>query len=72
VLDFNFGRDGYDLNRMLRFVVGVESQFYPQIGKLYSRRIEAWAATRRAELRLDRAGDEEVEESILARLEFRR
>ena len=28
---------------MLRFVVGVESQFYPQIDALYRRRIEAWA-----------------------------
>jgi hypothetical protein len=27
---------------LLDFVVGVESQFYPQIGKLYERRIEAW------------------------------
>jgi hypothetical protein len=26
---------------LLGFVVGVESQFYPQIGKLYERRIEA-------------------------------
>ena len=44
VLEMNFGYDGYDLDRMLRFVVGVESQFYPQIGELYERRIEAWAA----------------------------
>jgi hypothetical protein len=54
VLDMNFGHDGYNLDRMLRFVVDVESQFYPQIGELYERRIEAWAAAQREKLALDR------------------
>ena len=46
----NFGDDGYDLERMLRFVVEVDSPFYPGIALLYARRIEAWAAARRREL----------------------
>jgi hypothetical protein len=46
VLEENFGRD-YDVDEMLQFVVGVDSEFYPQIGTLYRRRIEAWAALRR-------------------------
>jgi hypothetical protein len=45
---------------MLRFVVGVESQFYAQIGKRYERRIETWAAERRAKLGLDKAREEDV------------
>jgi hypothetical protein len=53
VLAMNFGHSGYDRDEMLDFVVGVESQFYPQIGKLYERRIEAWAATRREKRALD-------------------
>ena len=56
VLDSNFGDGGYDLNQMLRFVVAVESEFYPQLGTLYKRRIEAWAAVRRAALRSDQQG----------------
>jgi hypothetical protein len=28
---------------MLRFVVGIDSQFYPQLGRLYRRQIQAWA-----------------------------
>jgi hypothetical protein len=55
VLAMNFGHDGYDLDRMLRFVVDVESQFYPQIGRLYRQRIEAWAAARKTVLGLDQA-----------------
>jgi hypothetical protein len=55
VLAMNFGHSGYDRDEMLDFVVGVESQFYPQIGKLYERRIEAWAATRREKRALDTA-----------------
>jgi hypothetical protein len=31
--EWNFGK-AYDLDEMLDFVVGVESQFYPQIGTL--------------------------------------
>ncbi len=58
VLAMNFGRDGYDLDQMLKFVVSVNSQFYPQIGELYQRRIEAWAAVRREELGLDIATGE--------------
>jgi hypothetical protein len=34
----NFGDDGYDVDRMLRFVVSAKSQFYPQIGTLYGPR----------------------------------
>ncbi len=50
VLEMNFGDDGFDLDRMLRFVVGVESQFYSQIGELYTQRIEAWAALQQRSL----------------------
>ena len=53
VLAMNFGNDGYDLDRMLRFVVGVESSFYPQIGTLYAERIAAWATERSAGLNPD-------------------
>jgi hypothetical protein len=28
---------------MQRFVVGIDSQFYPQLGVLYRKRIQAWA-----------------------------
>ena len=45
VLECNYGDDGYDLSEMLGFVE-VESAFYPQIGKLYERRITSWAAGR--------------------------
>ena len=38
VLEANFADSGYDLERMLAFVVGVESEFYPQIGELYTQR----------------------------------
>jgi len=53
VLEMNFRYGGYDRDELLAFVVGVESQLYPQIGKLYERRIEAWAAARRERLRSD-------------------
>lgn len=43
----NFGYSGYDRNEMLDFVVGVESEFYPQIRELYEQRIETWGAARR-------------------------
>jgi len=59
VLETNFGPEGYDLNRMLEFVVGVESQFYPQIRELYRLRIEAWGKARQTE-RLDRKDDEGI------------
>jgi hypothetical protein len=48
ILEMNFGEEGYDIDEMQAFVVGVESEFYPQLGELYRRRISAWAATRRA------------------------
>jgi hypothetical protein len=54
----NFGNDGYELDRMFRFAVGVESEFYSQIGKLYERQIEAWAALRREALGLDKPEEE--------------
>ncbi len=60
-LERHFGRDGYDLDQMLRFVIGVESQFYPQMGTLYRRRIEAWAAARRAEWRSGQSKAEDLE-----------
>jgi len=54
VLAMNFRHRGYDRDDLLGFVVDVESQFYPQIGELYQRRIEAWAAAQREKLALDR------------------
>jgi hypothetical protein len=54
VLAMNFRHRGYDWDDLLGFVVDVESQFYPQIGELYERRIEAWAAAQRERLALDR------------------
>ncbi len=59
-LERHFGRDGYDLERMQRFVIGLESAFYPQFGKLYRRRIDAWAAARQAEQVIDREEDLET------------
>jgi len=49
LLECNFGREGYDIDQMLGFVVSVESQFYPRIGELYERRIATWAAAQRKE-----------------------
>jgi hypothetical protein len=43
VLEMNFRYGGYDPDELRDFVVGVESQLYPQMGKLYKRRIEAAA-----------------------------
>ncbi len=57
ILEMNFGDDGYDVDRMLSFVIGVESQFYPTIDALYRQRIETWDAERRAEWVTDRAGE---------------
>jgi len=42
----NFGGRKADLSTLLAFVVGIDSQFYPQLGRLYRRRIQAWAAER--------------------------
>ena len=51
--DGEFGRDGYDLEEMLRFLVAVDSEFYPGIDALYRHRITEWALAKRAELGLD-------------------
>jgi hypothetical protein len=64
VLEMNFGDEGYDLDRMLGFVVGVESQFYPQIGQLYEQRISAWTEERRSALGLK--DDEDRDDGLLA------
>ncbi|MBK7472370.1 MAG: hypothetical protein IPI73_18890 [Betaproteobacteria bacterium] len=56
----NFSDEGYDLSNVLRFVVSVESQFYPQMGGLYERRIEDWAGARAKELGLDDEEDDET------------
>jgi hypothetical protein len=53
VLEMNFGHAGFPVEDMLDFT-RVESEFYPAIGILYRRRIEAWAATRQAEQVIDR------------------
>jgi hypothetical protein len=47
VLEANFGDDGYDLEAMQDFVVSIDSEFYPELGRLYRRRITSWAAERR-------------------------
>ena len=47
VLEVNFGDDGYDLEEMQDFVVSVDSEFYPELGWLYRRRITSWAAEQR-------------------------
>jgi len=61
VLAMNFRHTGYDRDDLLGFVVGVESQFYPQIGELYERRIEAWGAAQREKLALDKAEERNPE-----------
>ena len=48
VLEANFADDGYDVERMHDFVVAIESEFYPELERLYRDRITAWAADRRA------------------------
>jgi hypothetical protein len=59
VLEMNFGDDGYDPDDIRRFS-SVTSQFYPQIGALYRRRIEAWTAERRKERGLDEEGSSDA------------
>jgi hypothetical protein len=59
--EMNFGDDGYNVDQMLCFVVGINLQFYPQIGNRYELQIKAWAAARRAEQRPESA-EERVEE----------
>jgi hypothetical protein len=63
VLAMNFRHRGYDRDDLLGFVVDVESQFYPQIGELYERRIEAWGAAQRERLALDRLKNAELSPS---------
>ena len=46
VLDMNFNSAVCDLEKMQRFVVGIESQFYSQIDLLYRARIREWATSR--------------------------
>lgn len=46
---------------MLGFIVSIESQFYPQIGRLYDHRIRAWAEKCRVKLGLSEEEDEEYE-----------
>lgn len=45
VLEMNFAEDGYNLEEMQDFV-SFDSEFYPQFGQLYRRRIAAWGAER--------------------------
>ena len=59
VLAMNFGDSGENVEEMLDFVVAVDSQFYPQIGALYTERIKRWAAERREEDGFD--SNDEVE-----------
>jgi hypothetical protein len=60
VLEMNFADDGYDVDEMQSFVVGVESEFYPELGTLYRRLIDAWAADRQVDRNEDDADDEGV------------
>ena len=50
VLEMNFGGRGYDVEQMLDFVVGVDSEFYPQIRTLYEGKIKEWATRKKASL----------------------
>ena len=47
VLEMNFSDGGYDRDEMSDFIIGIESEFYPQIDLLFYQRIEEWAVTRR-------------------------
>lgn len=44
VLDMNFGREIGALGRMQAFIIGADSEFYPQFGALIRARVSAWAA----------------------------
>lgn len=48
VLEMNFGYDGYPIDRILNFLVGIESSFYPQFGDLIATRVKEWASVQRA------------------------
>jgi hypothetical protein len=56
VLDMNFGERGYDLDVMDRFVVSVESQFYPDLGRLYRQRIREWGRRMQVQAAVDALG----------------
>jgi len=44
VLGMNFSEDGYDEDEMQSFVVGIDSEFYPQLEHLYRSKISEMAA----------------------------
>jgi hypothetical protein len=48
VLEANFGGSGRDEDEMQAFVVAIESEFYPELDRLYRERIAIWAAGQRA------------------------
>jgi hypothetical protein len=47
VLEANYGDDGYNLDEMQKFIVSIDSEFYPDLGWQYRRRIASWAAEQR-------------------------
>ena len=47
VLAANFADEGYDLDQMQHFVVDVDSEFYPNLERLYRKRIRNWAVDQR-------------------------
>lgn len=49
LLESNFGHDGYVVEQMQDFVVAIDSEFYPELARLYRERINTWAAHRAAE-----------------------
>ena len=51
--------EAYDLEAMQNFVIGVDSQFYPDIDLLYRQRITTWAAERRRACGLDQEPEHE-------------
>ena len=58
ILEMTFGDDGYDPEGIGSFA-SVTSQFYPQIGELYRRRIEVWTAERRRQCGIEDADEPE-------------
>jgi hypothetical protein len=48
VLEANFGDHGYDEEEVLGFVVAIESEYYPELDRVYRERITDWAARQRA------------------------
>ena len=47
VLEMNFADEGYDIDEMQAFVLGIESEFYPQLDGIYRRQIAAWGESRK-------------------------